>query len=163
MPVKAIRAQVCWPIYVIKYGRVVAIAFVDDYAYEDVVRFSWHLDSNGYVIRYTGSCGTELLHRRVMHVTDSNIEIDHKNRNKLDNRRSNLREATRAQNAQNVGGWKNSSSKFRGVSFVKTTGRWRAYCRVNYKNFHIGTFNTEIKAAQAAAKFRQEHMPYATN
>lgn len=73
-------------------------------------------------------------------------EIDHKNGNGLDNRRENLRIATRSQNAANRfkrGG----SSKFKGVCIAGK--RWKAGIRQDGKSYHLGTFDTEEEAALA--------------
>jgi len=77
-------------------------------------------------------------------------EIDHKNRDRRDNRWSNLRRADRGQNQANTGLYSNNRAKVRGVH--KTTkGRWRAMISVNGKNRHIGYFDT---AAAANAAWR---------
>lgn len=71
--------------------------------------------------------------------------IDHVNRVRTDNRMENLRLATRAQNAINSTAYKNNAVGFKGVSFDKSKGKYRAQCVVNGKNKHIGYFdNAEI-------------------
>ena len=51
--------------------------------------------------------------------------VDHINGDKLDNRRSNLRIATRSQNNANKGKRKGTSSKFKGVSWDKKRNKWK--------------------------------------
>ncbi|WP_249438905.1 HNH endonuclease signature motif containing protein, partial [Escherichia coli] len=53
--------------------------------------------------------------------------IDHVNGNRLDNRISNLRLATEEQNARNIVGNRLNTSGAIGVSWDKTTGRWKSY------------------------------------
>jgi hypothetical protein len=75
------------------------------------------------------------------------MEIDHKDRNPSNNKLSNLRLATREQNARNNSGHRNSRSKHSGVCFHQRLNRWQAYIRVKRKLVHLGYFETEDQAA----------------
>lgn len=67
--------------------------------------------------------------------------IDHINGIRQDNRISNLREVTIAQNAQNIRvPFKNNKSGFLGVSFNKKTNKFSAYISKNHKNIYLGEF-----------------------
>lgn len=93
-----------------------------------------------------GSCrkGTRvLMHNLIFGVRDG-YRVDHKDGNGLNNRRSNLRWATRAQNAANNSGGVRGRSKFWGVS-----GGWVATIAHNNKRIRIGVFATEEEAARA--------------
>lgn len=76
--------------------------------------------------------------------------LDHIDRDTTNNRISNLRVATRSQNAMN-GGKPNisSSSRYRGVCLPKRTGTWVAYITVGKKRFHLGSFSSEEEAVAA--------------
>lgn len=75
--------------------------------------------------------------------------VDHRNSDGLDNRRSNLRAVTHAQNVQNARKAATpTSSRFKGVSLYKRTGRWRAYIASTTEQ-HLGYFDTEVEAARA--------------
>ena len=76
------------------------------------------------------------------------MEIDHIDRNPSNNSLSNLRLATRTENARNNSGHRNSGSKHSGVSFYKRQNKWQAYIRVNRKLVHLGYFDTEQQAAE---------------
>jgi len=78
--------------------------------------------------------------------------IDHVNRDATDNRWRNLREATSSENLHNMR-MKNNRTGFKGVIFDPYTRRYRARIRVNYRNVHLGRFDTaeEAHAAYAAA------------
>ena len=76
-------------------------------------------------------------------------DIDHINRIKHDNRISNLRLASRSQNMQNVAKHKHNSSGQKGVSWMPSRNKWRAYINYNYKQLHIGTFDTFEDAVAA--------------
>lgn len=76
-------------------------------------------------------------------------EVDHRNRDKSDNRWGNLRPATPSQNKWNGTGRRNRSSQFRGVYHDKQRGKWRASISAYRKTVALGRFNTEIEAARA--------------
>lgn len=77
------------------------------------------------------------------------FEVDHINRDRLDNRRQNLRVVTRHQNAIWRQGLPNSTSRFKGVGFHKSRNTWRAYIKVNGKSMNLGYFKYEEDAAYA--------------
>lgn len=83
--------------------------------------------------------------------------VDHKNRIKSDNRFSNLRLATKVQNHRNIDLYKSSTSGFKGVSYVKATGKWRSYAYVNYKQIHLGSFVTAELASISYQEFAKKN------
>lgn len=92
---------------------------------------------------------TLALHREIMNQPRKKI-VDHKNCDSLDNRRDNLRLATRAQNTYNRRKKKTkTSSRFIGVCFEKRTQRWAAYVMHKGKTYWLGRFKSEIEAAKA--------------
>lgn len=77
-------------------------------------------------------------------------EVDHKNGDGLDNRRENLRAATDSQNSANAGKCAcASTSRFKGVSWGKDRGKWRAYIEMNGRQKFLGYFHDELDAARA--------------
>ena len=76
------------------------------------------------------------------------LEIDHKDRDGLTNRRSNLHFVTHAMNCRNRRKLATASSKYIGVSLDKKTGKWRAYIKNAGKLKHLGLFQTEEEAAK---------------
>jgi HNH endonuclease len=74
--------------------------------------------------------------------------IDHRDFDGLNNRRSNLRACTNAQNQQNTRP-REGSSRFKGVSWVKSKGRWRVAFRCDGEHHFIGYFHDEKQAARA--------------
>ncbi len=88
------------------------------------------------------------LHREIANAPKGRI-VDHINGDSLDNRRANLRLATRSQNCQNAKKRKNTSSRFIGVSFQKSHKKWWAYISFEKKRTHLGYFDNEIDAARA--------------
>lgn len=87
------------------------------------------------------------LHGMILSAPDG-MDIDHANGNGLDNRRSNLRFATRSQNSANSNK-KGSTSRFRGVCWDKRRGNWHVAMRCNYRSVNIGNFASEEAAARA--------------
>ncbi len=77
------------------------------------------------------------------------LHIDHINGQRDDNRIVNLRLATRSQNNQNVRSQRGSSSRFKGVAWDKSRGKWTVGIKVNYKRHNLGRFDCEIAAAKA--------------
>ena len=76
------------------------------------------------------------------------FEIDHINRDRQDNRLCNLRKATTSQNHLNTNTPISNTSGFKGVSWHKARGKWRAIVSFGGKSKHLGHFDT----AEAAAK-----------
>lgn len=76
-------------------------------------------------------------------------DVDHKNGDRADNRPDNLRECTRSQNMQNRGSTRSGTSRFKGVSWCRQTGKWRASIKVHGKVRQLGRFTNEIDAAKS--------------
>ena len=79
-------------------GRFV-FSLLDSVAYEVAARYSWNISSRGYVETAKGP--VRFLHHLAVGVPAVGFEIDHINRDKLDNRSENLRHVTHAVNMQN--------------------------------------------------------------
>ena len=75
--------------------------------------------------------------------------VDHINRIGLDNRKENLRIATRSQNQQNRRSRRNTSSQYKGVSWTKRDKRWQAKIGHKRKVICLGDFTCEHQAALA--------------
>lgn len=108
---------------------------------------------------------TLYLHREILGLPtpSDGREGDHKNRNRLDNRRSNLRIVPQSGNRQNRPSVSGSTSRYRGVYWNREMKRWRASVRTGGQLHHIGYFDNEEDAARAAREARQRLMPYAVD
>jgi hypothetical protein len=76
-------------------------------------------------------------------------DLDHKNNDRSDNRLENLRLATVSENMMNKSKSKGKTSRYKGVSRRSRDARWKAAATLNYKQVHLGYFDTEEEAALA--------------
>lgn len=125
------------------------VALIDKEDYDLVSRFSWYL-TNGYVSSSVNG-KTIYLHRLVM-ACPPHLDVDHKDLNKLNCRKTNLRNCTPSQNGANQGIRKNNKTKFKGVAFYKRDNNYSAQITVKYKKIHLGYYTTAEKAAIAYNK-----------
>lgn len=88
--------------------------------------------------------------------------IDHVDRNRSNNRWSNLREVTAAGNAQNASLRKDNKSGVKGVSWCNTNKKWMAQLKVNNRNKFLGHFHTVQEAAEARRRAEETMHPYYT-
>jgi hypothetical protein len=121
-------------------------ALVDAADHEWLSRHHWHL-WNGYAARQEKH-KTIYMHREIMQPAEGMV-VDHANRNKLDNCRSNLRVCTRQENMCNRGKDAGPSSRFKGVGYSKEHRKWRARIWFESQRIWLGYFVDEIEAARA--------------
>jgi HNH endonuclease/AP2 domain len=88
------------------------------------------------------------MHRVLMGEPDG-FDVDHINGDGLDNRRANLRIATRAENLRNQRLSLRNTSGFKGVCWDKDKGKWRAQIKLNWGNHYLGLYTTPEEAHQA--------------
>lgn len=131
-------------------------AQVDDEDFEWVNQWKWRSEigynNTIYAVRTDYGNGDRKknvrMHRFILGVTDMSIQVDHIDRNGLNNQRGNLRIATNQQNSINQAGC-DKTSKYKGVYLNKGKHKYSAQIKVNYKSIHIGHFDSEIDAAKA--------------
>jgi hypothetical protein len=132
-------------------------AIVDDEDFEWLNQWKWcyHRTCGGYATRNDRTVypkKTISMHRFIMGVTDTNLEVDHRDQNKMDCRRKNLRIVSHKENRRNTGKRKNNKSGYRGVQWHTKNKTWTSYIRVDKKAIHLGTFPTKEEAARAFDK-----------
>lgn len=91
---------------------------------------------------------TVLLHRHLAAKMGLR-NVDHKNMNRLDNRRENLRPCTQSQNLANSKKRPHNTSGFKGVNWHTGTKAWAARLGFQNKRIHLGYFKTAEEAARA--------------
>lgn len=130
-------------------------AQVDDTDFDHLNQWKWYL-KGGYATRqeHFGMVDgkqkqrTILLHRFIMR-EPIGLEIDHRDLDRLNCQRSNLRPATRKQNQANRPAQCNNTSGFKGVIWSKANKKWRANLTHMGKKIYLGYFNTPEEASDA--------------
>jgi hypothetical protein len=74
------------------------------------------------------------------------MQVDHKNNVRNDNKVENLQELTHGDNSKKQLMRKNNKTGYKGVSFCKKRKKFLARIHVNYKNIHLGRFDTAEEA-----------------
>lgn len=135
-------------------------ALIDDID-ADLTEFNWYAQYNPktssfYAERTSGSIVRvsikmhRLVMQRILGRTLNKLEIvDHIHHNTLDNRRSEIRIATPSQNAQNRRITASNSSGYKGVSWDKSTDKWKAEIRHDKQYYYLGVFS-DIEDAREA-------------
>lgn len=113
-------------------------------------RYKWVLNDKGYAVSSFPKNKKVRLHRFIMN-PNNGVEIDHKNGDRSDNRRLNLRECSTNQNRANSKRRShNKASQFKGVrNNNNSPNQWMARASFHRKQVNIGYFKTEIEAAIA--------------
>ena len=122
-------------------------AIVDTTDYEWLSGYTWTLVAAGYAGRNEKG-KMVLMHRQIMNPPKGMV-VDHIDGGVRNNRRSNLRICTRAQNVRNSAKRRHAASRYKCVGFDKERGKW--FARFRYKGIHLwlGYFDGEAEAARA--------------
>lgn len=124
---------------------------VDEDMCASLSRWKWHVGATGLVCRIGWELGKRkrfFIHSTIL-PPPPGLFVDHINRNSLDNRRINLRFATRQQNNWNRKKPKNGTSRFKGVSWYKNRKLWVAKIKEDGNQKTLGYFKDERHAAMA--------------
>lgn len=133
-------------------------ALVDDDLFEYLSQWKWHArrdPSGGWYAQRThyipgrGSRAVQMHRQIIGHVLHPRMDVDHVDRNGLNNQGSNLRLASRRENASNRGATRSGTSGFKGVTWYKKHGNWLSQIRKDGKRHHLGYFQSKIAAAIA--------------
>jgi hypothetical protein len=115
----------------------------------------------GYLRTRVGGSKTYPVHRliwRMMTGEDpGEMEVDHRNENKADNRWCNLRLATGGQNRLNVSRHRRNKSGIKGVHWIPKVRKWKASVNLDGKLRYLGLFTTAAEAEAVVRAFRDEH------
>lgn len=103
--------------------------------------YAWYQDSAGYARTREKLVAGCLLHRTVIKDI-AGLQIDHKNRKTLDNRKVNLRMCTHSENMHN------RPCLLGGVGYRRDNGKWRARITVNNKIITLGQYATREEALE---------------
>lgn len=124
---------------------------IDDVDFAFINQWKWKIAGSGYAARNTRH-GTLYMHRVLSGVCglvdQSKVEVDHKNGNKLDNRKDNLRVVTHKQNMRGFRTQRNQSG-VRGVNWFERTRKWVVRIKVGEKNLNLGYYTNLGEAINA--------------
>lgn len=148
------------------------VALVDDDDYEALSKFKWYATTNQHGFTYAVRRSKRVLgkhyaiwmHREVLGLErGTRLFGDHVDSSKtLDNRKSNLRIATAAQNSRNARTRLDNVSGYKGVSKCVDCNRWRAQISSGGKRESIGSFATKEEAYAAfCAAAKERHGEFA--
>ena len=133
------------------------VAIVDDEDFERISAHKWNAAWNESTKSFYAQSNvagglrrqrTIIMHRMIMGASRGQ-EVDHRNRDTLDNRRRNLRLCTQAQNTLNRGIQRNNTSGFKGVKKHTQCNRWMACVQLNRRRLYLGLFANPKDAAVA--------------
>jgi hypothetical protein len=129
------------------------VAIIDPEDAALVSQYEWRSQKGRLsVYAVTGHGKNTVRMHRLIAGTPNGVEVDHGNGDGLDNRRSNLRSATKSQNAQNRGPSSRNKTGFKGVSVYPRLGLFKVDIMVNRKSHHIGYFKSAEEGARAYDK-----------
>jgi len=139
-------------------------ALVDDNLYDVLNQWSWGLSNFGYVVRTVHVNIPErhvaalFMHRTIAHLygiltPDQKCDLDHRDRNPLNNQVANLRPARRSENIYNSVVRCDSLTGYKGVHRKKDNGRYYAKIKIGSKNASLGGYSDPIEAAYVWDQF----------
>jgi hypothetical protein len=142
-------------------------ALVDDCDHEHLMQWKWQYTQRvgtGYAEHQQAVDGQprtirmhSLVAKRCGLTRSKSVEVDHQNGDGLDNRRANLRLATRAQNLANKGRLRNNTSGFKGVYPHSQVDKWCAQLGVGGRRLYLGIFSDPRDAARAYNEAALKH------
>lgn len=125
------------------HGNSGKYAEVDADDYDMLSQYKWYLSKDGYAARRSTG-GTTYMHRLVMD-TPKDMQTDHINRDRLDNRKANLRICTNAENQKNRKTRRGTVHKIR----VNGYEYWTGVIKVDLKRYQTTTCPTREMAEGA--------------
>ena len=125
---------------------------IDKSDYDTVKNYCWHMAKHRGYFTANSRDGTNrslFLHRLILGISDCDMFVDHINWDKSDNRKSNLRVATKSENNTNIKKKSNNTTGYTGVTLNKHTNHYIARISKNGKRISLGTFEKFEDAVRA--------------
>lgn len=124
------------------------VAIVDDADVATIAEHRWFTYRIGRTHYAMATHQGERIYMHRLIMGNPYGEVDHRNNDGLNNRRSNLRVAPHALNLANQRPQVGRSSRYKGVSWNRKQNVWEAYIKVNRRKRRLGWFTSEIEAAK---------------
>ena len=118
------------------------VTIIDDEDFDYLNQWKWYYNS-GYAVR---GFPKRILMHRLINKTPIYLETDHINRNKLDNRKSNLRNVTSQENNFNTTIRKDNTSGIKGVWWHDKIKRWRVQLNISGIRLYFGSYTNLSEA-----------------
>ena len=144
--------------FVIGYTNKGDEFYFDKEDYDLIKEYTWHINKQGYVLSQKNKKKI-LMHRLIMNANDEVI-IDHKNRLRNYNLKSNLSLVTKKENNQNHSLYKTNTSGITGVSWNKESNKWMAYISINGQRIYGGLHSNINEAINKRKELEEEHFKY---
>lgn len=112
---------------------------------DTVRKYRWYL-KDGYAV--TSIAGKRVKLHRLIFKPSPGREVDHISKDRLDNRRENLRIVTRQENAKN---------RSVGRGYRRKGKKWEAYIQSDGKQIYLGMFDTEVQAEEAYLEAKKHY------
>ena len=126
--------------------------YIDKEDYDVVSQYQWFVTEHGYI---SATSNHMYLHRLVMNFPE-NMQIDHKNGNRLDCRKQNLRICDNQRNSYNTALRKNNKSGIKGVYYSTSNKSWNVQITYEGKVMHVGYFKNKIDAINKRLEIEKE-------
>lgn len=139
----------------IPLGKHGANYTIVDVEFSHLDKFKWSLDHYGYAVGVFDGKHVK-LHQLIVGKKDGH-DIDHISRDKLDNRKSNLRHVTHKTNTRNTGLYKHNTSGHKGISWDKSRDKWSVKLQLNGRTINLGRFDDMEEAKKARAQAESKY------
>lgn len=132
-----------------KYNDKIGVAIIDIDDIDKCKNYKWGINGNGYARNGKHNL---FLHNLILNidVLPKDLVCDHINRNRLDNRKSNLRIITNSENCFN-------RNNVRGYSYNKNTNKYAAYIKRNGHNVYLGQYDNKREAIDIRLKWENKY------
>ena len=135
-----------------KNKNVIGVALIDKDDIDKCYGYKWSINGSGYAITYINNKYI-LLHKLIINNKDKTKVIDHINRNKLDNRKNNLRIVPHYINSHNRDIIKNN----KGTQYRKSDNKWIVTFYVNNKRLYFGAYANKHVAEIVARQYMKQY------
>lgn len=133
------------------------VALVDNEWFKILSKHKWYCSFVGYAVKNKTINKKQITIYMHKVILKSKCQIDHKNGNKLDNRKTNLRIVKGPGNQRNVPMRKSNTSGYKGVFWHKENKKWRAQINIGKIFKYLGSFGEKNDAARAYNKAAKKY------